>query len=228
MASDQRVYVIGEDILDPYGGAFKVTQGLSTAFPHRTLTTPVSEAGMIGIATGMALRGLLPVVEIMFGDFLTLAADQVINHMTKFRYMYNDQVSVPLVLRTPMGGRRGYGPTHSQTLEKLFMGSPGLRILAPSILIDPGELLLLAIFEDDDPVLFIENKVMYTQSVLSDDELNEFNITVGGQDINSTREERKTNIELLSHDYAPTLHLTLRDAPAPSITIAAYGYMADL
>ena len=228
MASDERVYVIGEDILDPYGGAFKVTQGLSTTFPHRTLTTPVSEAGMIGIATGMALRGILPVVEIMFGDFLTLAADQVINHMTKFRYMYNDQVSVPLVLRTPMGGRRGYGPTHSQTLEKLFMGSPGLRILAPSILIDPGELLLLAIFEDDDPVLFIENKVMYTQSVLSDDELNEFNITVGGQDINSTREERKTNIELLSHDYAPTLHLTLRDAPAPSITIAAYGYMADL
>ena len=174
MVSDERVYVIGEDILDPYGGAFKVTKGLSTAFPHRTLTTPVSEAGMIGIATGMALRGLLPVVEIMFGDFLTLAADQVINHMTKFRYMYNNQVSVPIVLRTPMGGRRGYGPTHSQTIEKLFMGSPGLRILAPSVLIDPGELLLLAIFEDDDPVLFIENKIMYTQSVLGDDELNEF------------------------------------------------------
>ena len=105
------------------------------------LTTPISEAGIVGVATGLALRGLRPVVEIMFGDFMTLAADQVINHLAKFRYMYNDQVRVPVVIRTPMGGRRGYGPTHSQTLEKLFLGVPGLSVLAPCALGDPGSLL---------------------------------------------------------------------------------------
>ena len=101
------------------------------------------------------MRGLRPVVEIMFGDFVTLIADQVINHLAKFRYMYNDQLHVPIVIRTPMGGRRGYGPTHSQTLEKLFLGVPGLRILAPSTLDDPGQLLIEAILEDDDPVLLL-------------------------------------------------------------------------
>ncbi len=125
------------------------------------LTTPISEAGIVGVASGMALRGLRPVVEIMFGDFLTLAADQVINHAAKFRWMYNEQARVPLVIRTPMGGRRGYGPTHSQTLEKHFLGTPGLRVLAPCALGEPGKLLLQAILEDDDPVLFVENKLLY-------------------------------------------------------------------
>src|SRR5512137_2746142 len=161
MENDARVYVFGEDILDPYGGAFKVTRGLSTKFPERVLTTPISEAGIVGVATGMALRGLRPVVEIMFGDFVTLIADQLVNHAAKFRWMYNEQVSVPLVVRTPMGGRRGYGPTHSQTLEKLFLGIPGLRVLAPCALGDPGELLMKAILEDNDPVLFVENKLLY-------------------------------------------------------------------
>src|SRR4030043_400254 len=120
-ADNINVYLLGEDVLDPYGGAFKVTRGLSTSHPQRVITTPISEAGFIGVATGMALRGLRPVVEIMFGDFTTLIADQLINHLTKFRWMYNDQVRVPLLIRTPMGGRRGYGHTHSQTLEKLFL-----------------------------------------------------------------------------------------------------------
>jgi pyruvate/2-oxoglutarate/acetoin dehydrogenase E1 component len=160
-SEDERVYLIGQDILDPYGGAFKVTKGLSKAYPSRVLTTPISEAGMVGIASGMAMRGLLPIVEIMFGDFLTLAADQIINHMTKFRWMYNDQVRVPVVIRSPMGGRRGYGPTHSQTLEKLFLGSPGLRILAPTSFGDPGQLLRQAIFDPEEPILFVENKLLY-------------------------------------------------------------------
>ena len=89
MEDNTQVYLLGEDILDPYGGAFKVTRGLSTTFPDRVMTTPISEAGMTGIAGGMALRGLRPVVEIMFGDFSTLIADQVINHLTKFQGMYN-------------------------------------------------------------------------------------------------------------------------------------------
>jgi len=136
---DPTVLLIGEDVLDPYGGAFRVTRGLSTAYPGRVLAAPISEAGIVGVAAGFALRGFHPVVEIMFGDFLTLAADQVINHLSKFRWMYNDQVSLPLVIRTPMGGRRGYGPTHSQTLEKLFIGVPGLRVLAPTALGNPGK-----------------------------------------------------------------------------------------
>ena len=140
MARDTRVYLLGEDILAPYGGAFKVTRDLSDLYPDRVLTTPISEAGIVGLASGMALRGLRPVVEIMFGDFTTLIADQLINHAAKFRWMYNDQVRVPLVVRTPMGGRRGYGPTHSQTLEKHFLGVPvDLHLVPP-----PGHLASFA------------------------------------------------------------------------------------
>ena len=138
MTQDERVYIMGEDILDPYGGAFKVTKGLSTTFPERVITTPISEAGIVGVAAGMALRGLRPIVEIMFGDFFTLIADQLINHITKFKWMYNDQVNVPIVIRAPMGGRRGYGPTHSQSLEKLFLGIPALRVLSPSTISVPS------------------------------------------------------------------------------------------
>src|SRR4030042_1241669 len=89
---NKNVFLLGEDILDPYGGAFKVTRGLSTRFPGRVLTTPISEAAIVGVANGMALRGLRPVAEIMFGDFVTLTADQLANHAAKFRWMYNDRV----------------------------------------------------------------------------------------------------------------------------------------
>jgi 2-oxoisovalerate dehydrogenase E1 component len=209
--SDQKAILLGEDILDPYGGAFKVTQGLSDAFPERVLTTPISEAGMVGLAAGMALRGLRPVVEIMFGDFVTLIADQVVNHIAKFRWMYNDQVRVPIVIRAPMGGRRGYGPTHSQTLEKLFLGVPGLRVLAPTALGDPGALLSQAI-ADEDPVLFIENKILYLVALQDEDSLKEFDIKV---------------IDL-ARSYAPTYSLAIHGAPQPDLTIAAYGHMAEL
>jgi pyruvate/2-oxoglutarate/acetoin dehydrogenase E1 component len=208
-AADERIVLLGEDVLDPYGGAFKVTRGLSTAYPDRVLTTPISEAGIVGIAAGMALRGLRPVVEIMFGDFVTLIADQLINHAAKFRWMYHDQVRVPMVIRTPMGGRRGYGPTHSQSLEKLFLGAPGLRVLAPCALGDPGELLYRAILETEDPVLFVENKLLYLLPVnggLADFEAQEIG-------------EKGTS---------PSYRLTIKGAPPASVTLAAYGYMADL
>jgi 2-oxoisovalerate dehydrogenase E1 component len=110
MQRDERIVLIGEDIEGPYGGAFKVTRDLSREFPGRVKNTPISEAAIVGLGNGMALNGLLPVVEIMFGDFLFLAADQIANHAAKFRYMYNEQVKVPLIVRTPMGGKRGYGP----------------------------------------------------------------------------------------------------------------------
>jgi pyruvate/2-oxoglutarate/acetoin dehydrogenase E1 component len=224
MASDERVILMGEDILDLYGGAFKVTRGLSSAFPERVFAAPISEAGMVGVAAGMALRGLRPVVEIMFGDFLTLAADQLINHVAKFRWMYNDQVRTPLVVRAPMGGRRGYGPTHSQTLEKLFMGIPGLTVLAPSHLAGnsgagPGDLLYWAILGQDDPVLFIENKLQYLLPVMDAASLTDFELTETGLDPQTNgRNEYKP----------PTYTLRVRGAPPAVITLAAYGYMAEL
>jgi 2-oxoisovalerate dehydrogenase E1 component len=163
MADNEDIVLLGEDLLDPYGGAFKVSRGLSTALPQQVWSTPISEAGFIGVATGLALRGRRPVVEIMFGDFLTLGADQILNHLAKFRWMYNDQVEVPLVIRTPVGGRRGYGPTHSQCIEKMFLGVPGLVVVAISLRHDPGELLRRAVCLDPRPVLFLEQKLLYAK-----------------------------------------------------------------
>jgi len=231
-ADDERVYLIGQDLLDPYGGAFKVSKGLSSAYPERVITTPVSEAGLTGIAAGMALRGLRPVVEIMFGDFVALIADQLVNHIAKFRWMYNNQVRVPLVVRTPMGGRRGYGPTHSQTLEKIYLGVPGLRVLAACTLqaegtnsqpAGPGELLYHAILRDDDPVLFIENKLLYTAAIQNRESMAEFTI----QAI-PVRESSNRVRALVTEDYAPTYTLNIQGAPSPHMTLAAYGYMAEL
>ncbi len=154
------VYLLGEDILDPYGGAFKITKGLSTRWPDRVITTPVSEAALFGVAAGMALRGYRPILEVMFGDFIALGLDQVVNGIGKYRAMFNDQVRVPLVVRTPMGGGRGYGPTHSQSLEKLLLGVPGITVVAANECQDLKALVREAVAEDD-PVFLIENKGMY-------------------------------------------------------------------
>jgi 2-oxoisovalerate dehydrogenase E1 component len=163
MAGCDDVLLLGEDLLDPYGGAFKVSRGLSTRFPQRVLATPISEAGIIGLGTGSSLRGLRPIVEIMFGDFLALGADQILNHLAKFRWMYHEQVETPVVIRTPVGAGRGYGPTHSQSIEKMFLGIPGLVVVAISLRHDPGELLRRAVRLDVRPVLFLEQKVLYAK-----------------------------------------------------------------
>jgi len=225
-AEDERVYLLGEDVLDPYGGAFKVSQGLSSAYGERVITTPISEAGIVGVAAGMAMRGQRPVVEIMFGDFLTLAADQIVNHLSKFRWMYNDQVRVPVVIRTPMGGRRGYGPTHSQTLEKLFLGVPGLRVLAPCAFsvegqLDAGGLLEHAILNDDDPVLFVENKLLYLSHIQTPETSEDFMIE-------ALPTVPSRTVGILDSLYAPTYRLTIRGASPAVLTIAAYGYMSEL
>jgi pyruvate/2-oxoglutarate/acetoin dehydrogenase E1 component len=211
-AQDEKVYLIGEDLLDPYGGAFKVSAGLSSKYPDRVISSPISEAAIVGVAGGMALRGMKPVVEIMFGDFTTLIADQLINSLTKFRWMYNEQVDVPVVIRTPMGGRRGYGPTHSQTLEKLFLGVPGLRVIAVNSLQDPAELIESAILKDTGPVLVIENKLLYAKNFLGEKELADFDVQ---------------RIQVGDY-YAASFLLQFRDAPAPSFTMVSYGYMAEL
>jgi 2-oxoisovalerate dehydrogenase E1 component len=113
------------------------------------------------MGTGLALAGWRPVVEIMFGDFLGLAFDQLVNHAAKFERMYNGQVRVDLVVRTPMGGRRGYGPTHSQTLDRHFLGAPGLRVLALNSLLDPAALYEPLLAGHHGPTLVLENKLQY-------------------------------------------------------------------
>jgi pyruvate/2-oxoglutarate/acetoin dehydrogenase E1 component len=173
LRNDKRVHLIGEDILDPYGGAFKVSRGLSSKFPAQVITTPISESGITGVGIGLAMRGMLPIVEIMFGDFLTLCVDQIVNHASKFYWMYNGQVDVPLVIRTPMGGGRGYGPTHSQTLEAMFLGVPTLKIIAPSNFHDPGAILEHSVLNEKNIVLFIENKLLYPSKLLKHDSTGE-------------------------------------------------------
>ncbi len=160
MTRDPAVFLMGEDI-GAYGGAFGVTRGLLAEFgPERVRCTPISEATIVGAAIGAALTGLRPVVEIMFMDFLTLAMDQLANHAAKFRYMYGPQARVPLVVRTPAGGGRCYGATHSQSLEAWFLHVPGLKVVAPATPADAKGLLTAAI-RDDNPVLFVEHKLLY-------------------------------------------------------------------
>jgi pyruvate/2-oxoglutarate/acetoin dehydrogenase E1 component len=142
----------------------------------------------------------------------------VINHAAKFRWMYNDQVRTPLVIRVPMGGRRGYGPTHSQTLEKLFLGVPGLRVLAPSVIGNPGDLLACAILIGDDPTLFVENKLLYLLPVQKKTDLVDFELNTVPLDGRGVGQK----------GIGVTYLLTVRGAPPPVLTLASYGYMAEL
>jgi pyruvate dehydrogenase E1 component beta subunit len=155
---DPRLFLMGEDI-GVYGGSFGVTRGLVDEFGvTRIRDTPISEPGFVGAAIGAAVAGSHPVVEIMFMDFITLAVDQLVNMAAKLNYIYG--MSCPLVIRTAMGGGRGYGATHSQCLERLFFGIPGLKIVAPSTGSDMSGLLQGAI-RDPNPVLFLEHKLLY-------------------------------------------------------------------
>ncbi|WP_329467279.1 alpha-ketoacid dehydrogenase subunit beta [Streptomyces sp. NBC_01431] len=160
MAEDDRLYLLGEDIADPYGGAFKVTRGLSTAFPGRTLSTPISEQALLGVANGLALQGDRAIVEIMFGDFAALAFDQLLNVSGKAGDMYGDGLAMHLVVRCPSGGYRGYGPTHSQSLQKHFIGIPNLQLfeLTP---FHPNREVFRHMLGLGKPCLFFEEKTLY-------------------------------------------------------------------
>lgn len=162
MERDDSVVLIGEDI-GRYGGAFGVTRGLWERFGEtRIWETPISENSFVGMAVGAAMMGLRPVVEIMFMDFAGLVVDQILNSAGKLHYMYNGQVTVPMVLRTPGGAKGGYGPSHSQMLSNLFVGIPGIRVVAPSDAASAKGLLQAAI-RDPNPVVFIENKRLYAR-----------------------------------------------------------------
>jgi 2-oxoisovalerate dehydrogenase E1 component len=160
MSDDPHLLFIGEDVAGPYGGAFKASVGLSERFPDRVRNTPISEAAIVGIGAGLALGGWRALVEIMFGDFITLAMDQLVNHVAKLRCLYG-LAEGQVVVRTPMGGGRGYGPTHSQTLDRHLVGVPGLRVIALNELVDPGPVYAALLADGGDPAMVVENKDLY-------------------------------------------------------------------
>lgn len=162
LESSGKTILLGEDLHDPYGGAFKVTAGLTSEHPTRVRSTPISEAGITGAAIGLSMAGFEAIVEVMFADFLTLCADQLYNHAVKFGALF-PEVEVPLVIRAPSGGRRGYGPTHSQSPENLFTSIPGLTVVFPSHRHDVDRLLVDASRVWRHPVLFLEHKLLYTE-----------------------------------------------------------------
>jgi len=160
MLRDERVFLIGEDI-GRTGGVFGATRGLWEQFgPQRVRQTPISENTIIGVATGAAMMGFRPVAEIMYFSFITLAMDQIYNQLVKLRYLSNGTLTVPVVIRTQGGGGRGKGPQHSDSLEAWFCHMPGLKVAIPSTPYDAKGMLKAAI-RDDNPVLFIENAILY-------------------------------------------------------------------
>jgi 2-oxoisovalerate dehydrogenase E1 component len=206
MKQDEKIVMLGEDICDPYGGSFKVTKGLSSAFPERVVNTTISEAAIAGIGNGLALGGMLSVCEIMFGDFLTLAFDQILNHAAKFPYMYNWQVDNPLIIRSPMGGGRAYGPTHSQSLEKFFLGIPQTTVLAMNHRYNPADMYDTLFAEPKRPVLVFENKLLYSKRL--------------------SGETEKGFVLEYSDEKWPSVRI--RPEAKPDITMLCYGGMLPL
>lgn len=206
---DKKAILIGEDIKDPYGGAFKVTKNLSTAFPDQVLQTPISEAGFVGVATGLAMGGFRPIVEIMFGDFVTLITDIVINSASKFSWLSQGDLNINLIIRTPMGGRRGYGPIHSQSLEKLYLGWPNVNIISPNIVSDPHKLLLDTFYKKEGVTFLIENKTDYPQDIADETEFR-------NKDFKFSR---------FGEDFPTIVVSNFSSNEQPDITICCYGGM---
>lgn len=208
---EQNTIMLGEDIeyitpwtSSPYGGAFKVSKDLSEHFQN-VKNTPISEAAITGIGTGLAIRGMHPIIEIMFGDFMTLTFDQLYNHACKFHRMFNGQVTIPLIIRTPMGGKRGYGPTHSQSLEKHFMGMTDLLMVALNYRVSP-KTMYKAVFEENNPAIVIENKILYTKRLQSKAPI--------GYEV------------LVSDEVYPTVKIT-PERRTPDLTILCYGELLE-
>src|SRR5215470_6522665 len=160
MERDERVVILGEDV-GPLGGVFRATDGLLQQFgPQRVIDTPMMELGIAGLAVGMAMRGLRPVAEIQFADFMHAAADHIISDAARIRFRTNGDAECPLVLRTAYGGGLRGGPYHSQSVEAYYAHVPGLRVVAASTPADAKGLLAAAI-RHPDPVLFLEHKRTY-------------------------------------------------------------------
>jgi pyruvate/2-oxoglutarate/acetoin dehydrogenase E1 component/pyruvate/2-oxoglutarate dehydrogenase complex dihydrolipoamide acyltransferase (E2) component len=156
------LFLLGQDVCDPYGGAFGITRGLSNAHPTRVLSTPISENATMGVASGLAMTGHRVIVEVMFGDFLPLAFDQILNFLSKTVSMYGVHTPMRVLIRCPVGGRRGYGPTHSQSPQKHFIGIPHLALYELSPFHDMDR-VLAELLDRDEPSILFEDKVTYTE-----------------------------------------------------------------
>lgn len=165
MNFDNDTYIIGEDIEDPYGGAFKVTKGIHSKFPERVISTPISELGLAGLANGVSLTGKRSIVEFMFADFTFLAFDQIINFAAKTVSMYGYNKSHKIIFRCPYGGHRGYGPTHSQSIHKYLMGIPNLNLFEISPLHSLDK-LLFPVIDSGIPSVLFESKVLYPKKMI--------------------------------------------------------------
>lgn len=183
MRRDERVFMIGEDIAEA-GTAFKVLKGLVDEFgPERIMDSPISEPGITGLGVGAAMTGMRPVIDIMFGDFITLIMDQIVNQAAKIHYMSGGRLKVPMVLRTTLGAGRRSAAQHSQSLHAWFSHVPGLKVAIPSTPYDAKGLMKTAI-RDDNPVVIFEDKMMYQlKGPVPDDE---YTIPFGVADIKRT------------------------------------------
>ena len=161
MRRDERVFCIGEDIGVPggWGGAFTVTLGLEKEFPDRMIDTPIAENGFFGVAVGAAMLGMRPIADVQYGDFLLCAMDQIHSNASMMRYMSGGTVSVPMVMRAPVGAT-GRGAQHARCLERFFIGVPGIKVVAPSTAYDAKGLLKAAV-RDGNPVMIFEHKLLY-------------------------------------------------------------------
>lgn len=168
LIQDPKCFLLGEDVEEPYGGAYAITKGMSNKYPGKIINTPMSEQGFTGLGVGMAMAGYKPIIEIMFGDFSTLIMDQILNHASKF--VEGFEMPLHMVVRDPMGGYRGYGATHSQSLEKLYVGLPNIAVISPSVLHEPGDLLVKSM-NMGIPVIFAENKLDYTRKMFKTEKI---------------------------------------------------------
>lgn len=180
MRADPRVFIMGEDI-GHHGGIFTVTKGLWEEFgAERVRDTPISESGFVGLGIGAAMAGMRPVVELLFMDFALVAADQIVNQAAKLRYMAGGTVSLPITIRAQQGGGRGNGAQHSQSFESWFAQVPGLIVVAPATPHDAKGLLTSAL-RSNNPVIFIEHKLLYfTRGEVAEEE---YTIPIGKADV---------------------------------------------
>jgi len=200
MRRDPDVVIWGLDV-GPYGGAFAATKGLAEEFgPERVIDMPISEAGYVGAGVGAAATGLRPVVELQFSDWITIASDMLVNQAAKMRYMFGGEISVPMVLRAPVGGYVSAAAQHSQSFESFFAFVPGLKVVLPSTPYDVKGLLKSAV-RDDNPVIFFEHKHLYEVSGQVPEE--EYTVPLGQADV----KREGADVTLVTYSFMVTKSL---------------------
>lgn len=196
MRRDANVFVMGEDV-GRYGGLFRVTRNLFDEFgPKRVIDTPISEQGFFGMALGAASVGMRPILELMYMDFTLVAADQIFNQIAKYHYMTGGLLNIPLVIRGQQGAGKRYGSQHSQSVDSLYAHFPGIKVVAPATPYDAKGLLKSAI-RDDNPVVFLEHKMLYFTRGEAPAAGEEYTIPIGVADV----KRQGTDLTLVTFSY---------------------------